>query len=141
MGRKFSILPTSEPSSGINITPLVDIVLVMLIIFMVVPPSLEKNLGVQMPTVSPDPAPAPASADQLVIKVAANGELAINEEKVSSDAYVGKLGEILQHRRAEDRVVVVAADDVASYGHLVAAIDGAKQAGAGTVGMLTEARP
>ena len=136
--RKFTVKGASEPNSSINITPLVDVVLVMLIIFMVVTPLLEKNIAVRMPATEEVVDQSDVPPDQLVVRIEADGDLKINSEKVPRDEYIDRLSTILKRKRPNDKVVFVMADDGASYGRLVQALDGAKQAGAETLGMATE---
>jgi biopolymer transport protein TolR len=139
MSRKFHVRPAADPKADINITPLVDIVLVMLIIFMVVTPLLEKDIGVRMPQTEEVRNFDEVPPDQLVVKIEENGDLAINNTKVSNEEYIEKLSAILQRKKKpEDKLVFVVADDGASYGRLVTVLDGAKQAGAEVLGMATE---
>ena len=79
--------------------------------------------------------------DQLVVKVKDTGELLINAEKVPEAEYVDRLRGELARKPANDKIVFVLADDKASYARVVAACDGAKQAGAETLGMATELAP
>ena len=136
--KKFSVVSPTEPNSNINITPLVDVVLVMLIIFMVVTPLLEKDIAVRMPATEEVIDRSDIPPDQLVVKIQANGDLEINSEKVPRGEYVDRLSTILKRKKPADKIVFVVADDAASYGLLVSALDGAKQAGAETLGMATE---
>jgi biopolymer transport protein ExbD len=136
------VKPASPPNSDINVTPLVDVVLVLLIIFMVVTPLLEKDIEVRIPeTEQVQQEEMPPDNTQLVVKVDAQGNYAINTEPISPDAYVEKLKRMLAAKSKEDRVVFFVADDQANYGKLVAAFDGAKQAGAFVLGMATEDIP
>ena len=131
------VKPQLAPTSAINVTPLVDVVLVLLIIFMVLTPLLEKSLDVRVPqsqTVQTNELPA----EQLVVKVAAGGALRVNGELVPWDGYVSRLGQHLAARRPDDRVVIVLPEDEAPYPLLVRAFDGARQAGAQTLGMSTD---
>ena len=121
-----------------NVTPLVDVVLVLLIIFMVVTPLLDKMLRVRVPdaeqTEEYDQPPAP----QIVVSVSKEGDLLINNEKVADADYVTRLRRVLAARQAGDRLVFFAADDDALYQRLVVALDGARQAGAEILTMTTE---
>lgn len=136
--RKFKVKASSDPNSSINVTPLVDVVLVMLIIFMVLTPLLEKDIAVRMPATEEVVDQSEIPPDQLVVRIEPDGELTINAEKVPKDEYVDRLSAILKRKKPSDKVVFVVADDKASYGRLVAALDGAKQAGAETLGMATQ---
>jgi biopolymer transport protein ExbD len=136
--RKFHVKGGSQPNSDINVTPLVDVVLVMLIIFMVLTPLLEKDIAVRMPATEEVIDQSEIPPDQLVVRIEPNGDLTINSEKVPKDEYVDRLSAILKRKKQNDKVVFVVADDKASYGRLVGALDGAKQAGAETLGMATQ---
>jgi biopolymer transport protein ExbD len=137
--RTISVQTASTYNSDINITPMVDVVLVLLIIFMVVTPLLEKDLDVKVPDVEQAVDPTTAVPDQLVVRVSAEGDVSVNDERVAStDAYVEALREALARRRPGDRLVFFTADHQARYVHLVTAIDGARRAGAEAFGVSTE---
>ena len=135
---KRFVAPVSDPNSSINITPLVDVVLVLLIIFMVVTPLLEKDIAVRVPQSEVVEQKSDVPPDQLVVRIEQNGDLTINNEKVPQVELVGRLAAMLKRKAANDKLVFVAADDTANYGRLVAVLDSAKQAGAETIGMATE---
>lgn len=134
------IRPQTAPTSAINVTPLVDVVLVLLIIFMVLTPLLEKSLDVRVPSaqaVQTDELPR----EQLVVGIDGTGVLRVNSEVVPWEGYVPRLGQELAARAPDDRVVIVVPEDLAPYGLLVRAFDGARQAGAETLGMNTDVLP
>jgi biopolymer transport protein ExbD len=135
--RRVAVKPAAGPNSDINVTPLIDVVLVMLIIFMVVTPLLEKNLDVRVPDTEKVETVSEVPPDQLVVRIAAEGELKINFDKVTPEEYVDKLRQKLERRKEDDKVVFFIADDKANYARLVTALDGAKQAGAKVLGMMT----
>jgi biopolymer transport protein ExbD len=137
MARKFSVKAT-PPNSEINITPLVDVVLVLLIIFMVMTPLLEKDIGVRVPATEQVEQKDEVPPDQLVVRVDGQGEIAINDAKVPRSEYVDRLRTILSRKGPKDKIVFMVADEAANYGSLVLLIDGAKQAGAETIGMATQ---
>jgi biopolymer transport protein ExbD len=139
--RKF-LKPSTPPNSDINVTPLVDVVLVLLIIFMVVTPLLEKDIEVRIPETEDVPqTEMPQDDSQLIVKLDADGTYSINTEQVAPTDYIAKLKRMLNAKKKEDRIVFFVADDKANYGKLVAAFDGAKQAGAFVLGMATEDIP
>jgi len=138
MARKLHVVPATRPNSEINITPLVDVVLVLLIIFMVVTPLLEKDIGVRVPATEQVEQKDEVPPDQLVVRLDDKGELSINNEKVPQAEYVDRLRAILARKPASDKLVFMVADEGTNYGKLVSAIDGAKQAGADTIGMATQ---
>jgi biopolymer transport protein ExbD len=137
--KKFLVKPAVPLNSDINVTPLVDVVLVLLIIFMVVTPLLEKDIGVRVPDTEQVKEDTPPPPDQLVVRVTAQNDLQINDEKVDVTDLVPKLKAILERmRKPEDKIVFVVADDGANYGRVVQALDLSKSAGASVLGMMTE---
>ncbi len=136
MRKGVVIKPQSAPNGEINVTPLVDVVLVLLIIFMVVTPLLEKDIHVQLPTTEKMEEVKDLPPDQLIVRIAADGKMEINGVAVEPPAYVDAMREKLAARA--DKTVFVVADDQANYARLVAALDGAKAAGAVTLGMATD---
>jgi biopolymer transport protein TolR len=136
--RKFTVKKSTGANADINVTPLVDVVLVLLIIFMVVTPLLEKDIMVRVPQAEQVEKQTEVPKDQLVVRISEQGELKINTETVPWDKYVERLRTILAPRSPTDKVVFVVAEDKLNYGRLVAALDGAKQAGAETLGMMTQ---
>jgi biopolymer transport protein ExbD len=139
--RTLVIKPVIHAQGEINVTPLIDVVLVLLIIFMVVTPLVEKELAVWLPIERRTSLQSDVTETQLAVHVADTGELAINDRAVARAGYVSELREILARRPSAQRVVFVVASDGASYPSLVAALDGAKQAGALTVGLAIEGSP
>jgi biopolymer transport protein ExbD len=136
--KTLSIKAISRANADINVTPLVDVVLVLLIIFMVVTPLLEKDIGIQVPKTEKIEQPEDVPPDQLVVNVDASGNFTLNSQKVEAAEYVEKLRAVLTGRADGKKVVFVLADDAAPYARLVAALDGAKQAGAQTLAMTAE---
>lgn len=136
--KRFAINPVGRPNSDINVTPLVDVVLVLLIIFMVVTPLLEKDIEIRVPALEQVDEVNEVPPNQLVVSITPDGQYAINSEKVADTDYVERLKRVLAARAAGDRLVFFMADESTNYGKLVHALDGAKKAGAETLGMMTE---
>ncbi len=137
--RKISVKPQTGLNSDINITPMVDVVLVLLIIFMVVTPLLEKDIEVKVPESEKVEQQDELPQDQLVVTVSESGEMKINLEVVATqEIYVEKLSHMLAAKKKGERLVFFTADDKANYAKLVSALDGARQAGAETLGMATD---
>ena len=137
--RKISVKPQGALNSDINITPMVDVVLVLLIIFMVVTPLLEKDIEVKVPDSEQIEQLDEVPQDQLVVSIAESGELKINLDVVANQTeYVEKLTLMLNTKKKGDKLIFFTADSQTSYPKLVAALDGARQAGAETLGMATE---
>jgi biopolymer transport protein ExbD len=135
--KKTSVAP-GRPNSDINVTPLVDVVLVLLIIFMVVTPLLEKDIEVRVPDKTEEVTPEDQQPDQLVVQLDEQGRISINTHPVAEPDYVNMLKNILKGKKKDDRLVFFMADDKANYGLFVKALDGARQAGADPLGMMTE---
>ena len=119
---------------AINVTPLVDVVLVLLIIFMVIVPLLEKEMIVNLPADTRSEATPPPASDQIVIDLQADGKVTVAGVEVSRDRLEATIEGALAGR--ERRVVFFAADDEARYGDAVAVLDAARGAGAEMIGTV-----
>jgi biopolymer transport protein ExbD len=136
------VKPMSAPNSDINVTPLVDVVLVLLIIFMVITPLLEKDIEVKVPETEVENTPPPENPDQLVVQLDESGNIKINAESMANlEEYKTRLKRMLAAKPRDERIVFFMPNDKANYGQLVGALDGAKSAGAQILGMATEELP
>ncbi len=133
--RTMRVAVPAPSRPDINVTPLVDVVLVLLIIFMVIVPLVERSLAVATPPMQETEAPQPPD-DQLVLEVLADGTVRVNQEPVALPELDAHLRSALARRK--DKVVFFTADDAANFERAVSALDAAKAAGAKTIGMLTE---
>lgn len=120
--------------SDINVTPFVDVMLVLLIIFMVTAPMMIQGLNVSLPVASSNP--LPAEEEQLIISIDKNNKVFINDYHVALDYLQEKLEKILKGR--VDRVVYLRADKEISYGMVVGVMSEIKGAGVEKLGMVTE---
>lgn len=138
LGKKktFIIKPQSAMNGEINVTPLVDVVLVLLIIFMTVTPIIERDIKVVLPSTEKVEDSKEVPIEQLVVKLAGNGDLELNGAKVAMNDYIPTLTDKLKVRT--DKTVFVMAEDSANYARFVKALDGARTAGAVTLGMATD---
>jgi biopolymer transport protein TolR len=134
--RKFSI-SEGRPNSDINVTPLVDVVLVLLIIFMVVTPLLEKDIQVRVPDEDTEVVPEP-DPDQIVVSIEESGTIKLNSEQVDDASYVERMKRVLAAKAPDDRLVFFIPEEKSNYGRVVFALDGARSAGAKILGVITE---
>src|SRR5512142_3230891 len=108
---RYTVRSQARPNSDINVTPLVDVVLVLLIIFMVVTPLLDKMLRVRVPDAEQTEQSEQPQATQIVVSVNKDGHLLINNEEVDDAGYVQRLRRVLAARAPGDRLVFFSAAD------------------------------
>jgi len=120
-----------------NVTPLVDVVLVLLIIFMVVAPLLVKQLHLVLPPLDTQPATATPEDTQVLLRLDADGTIHLNRDVVQRAELPDRLRRIFAAR--DDDIVFFDAEDGADFGEAVGLMDLARGAGALTVAVLTEA--
>jgi biopolymer transport protein TolR len=125
------------PKGDINMTPMIDILLVLLIIFMVITPSTPMGLDALVPQPTP---PNQAHQDDLmnqtiVVQVFSNGKLKINEEDATWEGLGTRLDAIFKERA--QKVAFVKGDDTVYFGDVARAIDIMREAGIDKVGLLT----
>ncbi len=119
---------TSEP----NVTPMIDVLMVLLIIFMVIVPSSRKALDVQLP----DPNPAPTTStptSQIVLEVLPGGQYTVNKQPVQGAALAQRLKEIYDPR--PDKIIFIKGDPRVTYQDVVRAMDVARGAGVKVIGV------
>ncbi len=124
------------PRSDINVTPLVDIVLVLLIIFMVLTPTMLKNIAATVPEKAEEQQTPVPSDSAIVVEYTAKRELTVNLEPVSIEGLQDKLIERLKAQR--QKAVFFKAEDDAPYGEVVRLLDIARGSGAQTLAVVTE---
>jgi biopolymer transport protein TolR len=124
-------------SSEINVTPMVDVMLVLLIIFMVVTPMLQKGISVDMaPVNNPEQMPDADKEDALLISITRDGKVYFGSEQMAVDSLTGKVKDRLANK--QDKRVYVKADMRARFGSVVQVVDAVRAAGVDDLGLLTE---
>ena len=123
--------------SDINVTPLVDVMLVLLIIMMIVAPLLQKGAPVRLPTAT-NSVDKPETQGQTVVAVAANGDYYVDGLPVPESDLRRRVGEILENKT--DKIVLIKADEDASYGKVMEAMDELRASGIEDMGLITERR-
>jgi biopolymer transport protein TolR len=124
-------------NSNINVTPMVDVMLVLLIIFMVITPMLQKGQSVDMAKVNnPTPMPDADKDDALLVVVMRDGRIYFGTDRVSIDDLANKVKDRLANKL--DKTVFIRADMRAKYGSVVDVVDNVRSAGVDDVGLLTE---
>ncbi len=130
---------TANVNSNINVTPMVDVMLVMLIIFMVVTPMLQKGVSVDLAKVNnPVQMPDADKEDAVLVAVMRDGTIFLGQDKVSADQLSEKVKDKLENKA--DKQVFVKADARAKYGAVVEVVDNVRAAGVDQLGLLTEQR-
>ncbi len=120
--------------SQINVTPLVDVMLVLLIIFMVTAPIIEQGVEVSLPKVKA--AALPGEEQQFVVSITRGGDVYLNDAKLSPTQLTSKLVAIAGER--PDREVFLRADEQVPYGEVIRTMAAIKAAGIENVGMVTQ---
>src|SRR2546423_4033700 len=129
----------AKVNSNINVTPMVDVMLVLLIIFMVVTPMLQKGVTVDMAKVNnPEQMPDADKEDALLVSVMRNGDVFFGTDKISVDNLTGKVKDRLANK--SDKRVYVKADARAHFGNVVQVVDSVRAAGVDDLGVLTDQR-
>jgi len=126
-----------KPMSEINVTPLVDVMLVLLIIFMVTAPILQQGVSIDLPKVAAGP--LTGEEEQLVVNVAKGGQVYLNDTAMTSEQLKEKLRAIVAAR--PDRQLYVRADQAVPYGQVMQVMGAVRDAGLVRVGLVTEPPP
>ena len=121
--------------SDINVTPLVDVMLVLLIIMILVAPMLQQGVSVRLPVAS-NTTSKPETQDQTVVAIAANKAMYLNAQPVQEAELSTKINAIIEGKT--DKVVLIKADEEVEYGAVMAAMDQLRQAGVEDIGLITE---
>jgi biopolymer transport protein TolR len=121
-------------ASQINVTPLVDVMLVLLVIFMITAPIIQQGVELNLPKVKA--AALPGKEEQFVVSITRDSQIYLNDRKLSAAELTDKLEAISRER--PDREIFIRADDQVPYGEVIRTMAAVKAAGIENVGMVTE---
>ena len=126
-----------EVMAAPNVIPMADIMLVLLIIFMVVTPMLQKGVSVDMARVqNPNDMPNADRDDAIIVAITRSGDIFLGTQKTAKDQLTSLIRDKLTNRL--DKTVFVKSDGRAKYGDVVAVVDEVRAAGVDQLGLLTE---
>jgi biopolymer transport protein TolR len=130
--------PQAGPTmSAPNVIPMADIMLVLLIIFMVVTPMLQKGVPVDMARVpNPTDLPDADKDDAIIVAVTRSGDIFLGNDRTPADQLTGKVKDLVANRI--DKTIYIRADGRAKYGDVATVVDEVRNAGVDKVGLETE---
>jgi biopolymer transport protein TolR len=126
-----------RPLAEINVTPMVDVMLVLLIIFMVTAPLMTSGVSVDLPKTSAQP--INSDSEPLTVTINAQGDIFLQDQKLDLDALVGKLQAIAENN--QDRRIFVRGDKDLAYGRIMAVMSTITSGGFTKVALLAEGSP
>jgi biopolymer transport protein TolR len=121
--------------SDINVTPLCDVMLVLLIIMMIVAPLLQQGVSVNLPKAT-NTVDKPETQGQTVIAIGPNKEVYLNAKPIQEGQLVTKINEILENQK--EKVILIRADVEVEYSAVMATMDQLRQAGLEDIGLVVE---
>ena len=130
---------TGGAMSEINVTPMIDVILVLLIIFMVITPVVQMGYLVRVPPKAPPGLPTQVMSDQIVLRYTKGGEILINKDNVTSQEFPQRLAEILKGNTG--KMVFFAGDPELDYEDAMYFLDLARNSGAANIGIIVEELP
>jgi biopolymer transport protein ExbD len=123
------------PKSDINVTPLVDVMLVLLIIMMLIAPMLQKGVPVNLP-VADNTVDKPETRDQTVLHIDSQNRFYVNSVEVDRGSMADRVKSVLEDKT--ERIVLIKGDQDASYSAIMAAMDDLRKAGIEDIGLVTD---
>ena len=121
--------------SDINVTPLVDVMLVLLIIMMLVAPMLQQGVSLKLPEAA-NTVDKPEQTDQTVLSIAKDKSMYLNAKPIQEGELATKVNEMLESKK--EKIVLIKADEEVEYSAVMLAMDGLRQAGIEDIGLITE---
>ena len=135
-GRRGRRRAKKAPMSEINVTPMVDVMLVLLIIFMVAAPLLTVGVPIELPSAKGKQ--LEAKGEPLVVTVKANGDVFIAEKQIALDDLVNQIRAIAANRKGDDEPVFVRGDKGANYGAVIKVMGRISAGGLKKLSLVTE---
>ena len=123
-----------ELNAEINVTPLVDVMLVLLIIMMLVAPLLQQGVNVKLPSAN-NVSDHPETNNQTVITIAPNKDLYLNAKPIREGELATKVNDALENQK--EKVVLIKADEEVEYSAVMSTMDQLRQAGVEDIGLIT----
>jgi biopolymer transport protein TolR len=121
--------------ADINVTPLVDVMLVLLIIMMLIAPMLQQGVSLQLPQAA-NSADKPETQDQTVVAIDANKQMFLNGARIREDDLTTQITALMENKK--EKIVLIKGDEDAPYSSIMAAMDRLREANIENIGLVTE---